>query len=167
MGWSFSNNDVGRKAHIESLTKQFATGYVSLEHRAVGNHLWQLVIDPEGRKFITLDLISKERNGGWGNKNMSESAGPYYYDCPLSLLNKADPPTSPYAEAWRAKVRDWAKKQTETTKKLKELEPGSVINTGTDQFKLLNNLGRSGWRAVDLQGVAWRLTYRWIKARMS
>ena len=51
--------DVGRKAHIESLvnSRRFATGYTSLEHRVVGNHVWQLIQDPDGRKFITLDLI--------------------------------------------------------------------------------------------------------------
>ena len=80
MGWSFSCNDTGRKAHTESLTsaRHFSPGYTPITHRVVGNHVWQLVQRPDGTKFITLDLIAKERGGGWGYKNLDEDWAPYF-----------------------------------------------------------------------------------------
>lgn len=77
MGWSFATLDTGRKAHVESLTSQrhFSPGYIPITHRVVGNHVWQLVQRPDGTKYITLDLIAKERGGGWGYKSMDEDWG--------------------------------------------------------------------------------------------
>ena len=168
MGWSFSCNNIGRKAHIESLTSQrhFSNGYTPITHRVVGNHVWQLVQRPDGTKYITLDLIAKERGGGWGYKSIDEDWGPYFFDCPLPLLDKADPPATPNAEAWRVKVREFAEQQKRLKREMLTLKPGSVIVAGPCQYTLLNDLGRSGWRAKDLGGAYWRLTKRFIKSQL-
>ena len=168
MGWSFSCNNIGRKTHIESLTSQrhFSNGYVPITHRVVGNHVWQLVLRPNGTKFITLDLIAKERNGGWGYKSLDEDWGPYFFDCPLPLLDKADPPATANAEAWRVKVREYADRQKRLKREMQNLKPGTVLVVGPCQYTLLNDLGRSGWRVKDLGGVYWRLTRRFIKSQL-
>ncbi len=168
MGWSFSCNDTGRKAHIESITNQrhFSSGYVPITHRVVGNHVWQLVQRPDGTKFIALDLIAKERGGGWGYKSIDEDCGPYHYDCPITLLDKADPPATPNAEAWRAKVREFADRQQRLKREMQTLKPGSVIVVGPCQYTLLEYLGRSGWRVKDQYGAYWRLTTRFIKSNL-
>ena len=168
MGWSFSMQDTGRKAHIESLTNQrhFSNGYVPITFRVVGNHIWQLVQRPDGTKFIALDLIAKERGGGWGYKSMDEDWGPYFFDCPVTLLDKADPPATPNAEAWRAKVFEYADQQKRLKREMQTLKPGSVIVAGPCQYTLLEDLGRSGWRAKDLGGHNWRLTARFIKSNL-
>ena len=169
MGWSFSCNDTGRKAHIESLTsaRHFSDGYTPITHRVVGSHVWQLVQRPNGAKFIALDLIAKERGGGWGYKNMDEDCGPFYYDCPLALLDKADPPATANAEAWRAKVYEYADRQKRLKREMSTLKPGVVLVVGPCQYTLLNDLGRSGWRAKDSGGAYWRLTKRFIKSQLS
>lgn len=168
MGWSFSCNDTGRKTHIESITNQrhFSNGYVPVAHRVVGSHIWQLVQRPDGTKYIALDLIAKERGGGWGYKSMDEDWGPYHYDCPATLLDKADPPATPNAEAWRAKVFEYADQQKRLKREMQTLKPGSVIVTAQNQYTLLNDLGRSGWRAKDQYGACWRLTTRFIKSQL-
>ena len=168
MGWSFNTQDYGRKAHIESLTNQrhFSNGYVPVTHRVVGNHVWQLVQRPNGTKFIALDLIAKERNGGWGYKSLDEDFGPYFVDCPLTLLDRADPPATPNAEAWRAKVREYADLQRRLKREMSTLKPGTVIVVGPCQYVLLEDLGRSGWTARDLGGHCWRLTRRFIKSQL-
>ena len=168
MGWSFSCNDTGRKAHIESLTSagHFSSGYIPITHRVVGSHIWQLVQRPDGTKFITLDLIAKERGGGWGYKGMDEDWGPCFYDCPTALLDKADPPATPNAEAWRAKVFEYADRQKRLSREMQNLKPGSVIVVGPCQYTLLEDLGRSGWIARDLGGHNWRLTQRFIKSQL-
>lgn len=168
MGWSFSMQDIGRKAHIESLTsaKHFSNGYIPVSHRVVGNHVWQLVQRPDGTKFIALDLIAKERNGGWGYKGMDEDSGPYYFDCPLTLLDKADPPSTANATTWRAKVVEYADRLKRLKREMRALKPGTVIVTAQNQYTLLVDLGRSGWIARDLGGHNWRLTKRFIKSQL-
>lgn len=168
MGWSFAMLDTGRKAHIESLTNQrhFSPGYVPITYRVVGNHIWQLVQRPDGTKYITLDLIAKERNGGWGYKGMDEDSGPYYFDCPLTLLDKADPPSTANATTWRAKVWEYAERLKRLKREMRALKPGTVIVTAQNQYTLLDDLGRSGWRAKDLGGHNWRLTRRFIKSQL-
>lgn len=167
MGWSFSMQDIGRKAHIESLTaaNHFSPGYVPIAYRVVGNHVWQLVQRPDGTKYITLDLIAKERGGGWGYKGLDEDSGPYYFDCPLTLLDKADPPSTANATTWRAKVVEYADRQKRLKREMQNLKPGTVIVVGPCQYTLLDGLGRSGWIARDLGGHNWRLTKRFIKSQ--
>ena len=169
MGWSFAMRDIGRKAHIKSLTsaKHFSNGYVPVTHRVVGNHIWQLVQRPDGTKYITLDLIAKERGGGRGYKGMDEDWGPYFVDCPLTLIRQADPPATPNATAWRIKVREYAEQQKRLKREMLTLKPGSVIVVGPCQYTLLEDLGRSGWTARDLGGHCWRLTRRFIKSQLS
>lgn len=168
MGWSFAMLDTGRKAHIESLTNQrhFSNGYVPITHRVVGNHVWQLVQRPDGTKYIALDLIAKERGGGWGYKSMDEDFGPDHYDCPATLLDKADPPATPNALAWRAKVFEFVDRQKRLKREMQTLKPGTVIVVGPCQYTLLEDLGRSGWRAKDQGGAYWRLTQRFVKSNL-
>lgn len=168
MGWSFSMQDIGRKAHIESLTsaKHFSNGYVPITYRVVGNHVWQLVQRPDGTKYITLDLIAKERGGGWGYKGLDEDWGPTHLDCPLTLLDKADPPATANARAWRAKVVEYADQQKWLKREMQTLKPGTVIVTAQNQYTLLNDLGRSGWRVNDQYGAYWRLTKRFIQSQL-
>jgi hypothetical protein len=121
---------------------------------------------PDGTKFITLDLIAKERGGGWGYKGLDEDWGPYCYDCPLTLLDRADPPATPNATAWRAKVYEYADRQKRLKREMQTLKPGTVIVVGPCQYTLLEDLGRSGWVARDLGGHNWRLTERFIKSQL-
>ena len=169
MGWSFAMQDTGRKAHIESITNQrhFSNGYIPVTFRVVGNHVWQLVQRPDGTKYITLDLIAKERGGGWGYKSLDEDCGPYFFDCPLTLIRQADPPATPNATAWRIKVREYADRERRLKREMSTLKPGSVIVTVQNQYTLLEDLVRSGWRAKDSGGAYWRLTRRFIKSQLS
>lgn len=160
MGWSFSYVDVGRKAHIESLTskRHFSEDYEPLEHRVVGNSVWQLVLHkPTGHKFITLDLIAKQRGGGWGYKGLSEDEGPYEVNCPLSLLNKASPVTEGYAVEWREKVRAY-----HARRKTAKPVPGMVVKYGGHEFRLVEPWApRKGWRVIDADsGNTYRMTAR-------
>lgn len=157
MGWSYAYVDVGRKAHIESLTNQshWSPGYTPLKHRVIGNHVWQLVlIGKTGIKMITLDLIAKERNGGWGHKSMSEFDGPCYYDCPLSYLDQASEPTG-YAVEWRERVRRYHATKPEK----KKLVSGLVVRYGDHAYRLDRPYApRKGWAVTRLDdGCTFRM----------
>lgn len=160
MGWSFNYVDRGRKAHIEDITgpNHFGSDFTKIESRVVGNHIWQLVKQNSAdRTFITLDLIAKDRNGGWGYKGLSEDMGPYHYDCPISLLDKASEPINENAKAWRAKVREIhaAKKAKPKPKPV----PGMVVKYGKATYKLVEPWApRKGWAVVDTEtGACFRM----------
>lgn len=158
MGWLFAYHDVGKKAFIAELTskEQFGAALTPIEHRVVGNNLWQLVrIESTGRLIITLDLIAKQRGAGWGNKGMSEDAGPCEINCPLSLLNKASPVTEGYAVEWRERVR------RHHAAKAAKFKPhaGLVIYYGGLSYLLLSPAGaRRGWHCQDtVTGASYRI----------
>ena len=67
--------------------------------------------------------IAEYRNHELFVKTMDESEGPYYYDCPLGLLAKAEqhPPTNKYSRNWRAKVHQYHQRAKEIDKLLKQL----------------------------------------------
>lgn len=75
-----------------------------------GRRVWSAYRNPvSGWSWVQLDLISVSE-GDFGYKSISEDEGPYYLDCPLHIIEAAGPlpaiPSSPYAEQWRARVRE-------------------------------------------------------------
>lgn len=161
MGWTFNCVDYGRKNFIESLTgkQHFSEGFEPLAHRVVGNHVWQAVRTPAGRVMITLDLIAKERGGGWGYKGMTEDWGPYHYDCPLSLLDMCTETDNENANAWRAKVREWHEKRKKNAKP----EPGLRVSYGGRVYTLVSTWApRKGWSVKDDLGNQYRMKARQV-----
>lgn len=105
MGWLFGWSTRGELAdHLIS-----GNGVKTIKHAWKGNNLWAV---QEGTKrdgtkelFIALYLTKGRTNSseGWGYKDMDETAGPYYYNCPISFLNMVPDPGG-YATEWRAQV---------------------------------------------------------------
>lgn len=169
MGWSFGMFNRCRKDFIDSITSQqhYSKGYTPLEHRVVGNNVYQLVrIEAKNRVYIALTLIAKERNGGWGYKGLNEDMFPYQVDCPLSLLNKADPTPNANAQAWRAKVREY-----HASKKAK-IKPsaGMVLHLGGTQYRLdePHQNARKGWVVTRMtDGARFRAPCHQINAALA
>ncbi len=116
MGWDFT-----RDASKADIVKDCLFGgakpteYVPIAHKTVGNCLWVVFEhDSQDRnaRFIGLYLLEKQRGYGWGYKPMDEGMGPYELSCPLQFLDITPLPQSPFAEAWRAKVRDYHAQKT-------------------------------------------------------
>lgn len=168
MGWLFEWHDRGRAEYLKRLTNKdhFATGYTPIACRAVSNRVWQAVRhETTGEVFIHLDLIAKQRNGGWGYKGMSEEAGPYYYDCPLSLLAMCTEPKHEYSKEWREKVR----KYHAAKKALPKPEPGLTVKIGERQYELLEKLApRKGWKVRDIDyGGLYRMPMKQLSRALS
>lgn len=64
---------------------------------------WQVLeAKKTGERFIVLYLCEYDRHSqDWGYKDICESMGPYYYDCPIKYLDM----TPPADEHWREGVR--------------------------------------------------------------
>lgn len=101
-----------RKDVVAILLKDFTTSdgdkVTNLKHCTKGNVLWTVKeiahADGTAERVIGCDLLSKSKYG-WGYKPMDETMGPYYFTCPLAYLELAGPTTSPYAKAWRERVK--------------------------------------------------------------
>jgi hypothetical protein len=52
---------------------------------------------------------------------------PYYYDCPVKLLDKADPPDTEHATKWRDAVRKVAAEKKAARARVAALKPGDEI----------------------------------------
>ena len=94
----YSRNDV-----VTDIVNQYTSERFSIIDRKAtnfGRHLWMLIQPKEGPSFICLFKLSSY-GGDWGYKPIDESMGPVYWDCPVSLIQQADPPTTEYATEWR------------------------------------------------------------------
>lgn len=148
MGWLFScDRNFGKQDQIAKFREPgyWSNGVKLLADRVVGNHYWAAIELASGRKLVFLALLqSGGKNMGWGYKDMDESMGPCYFDCPLSLLAMTDEPTEGYAVAWRAKVR-----AHHAAKKARpKLTTGLVLRYGEHDYRLERQAGaRRGWFA--------------------
>ena len=71
--------------------------------------------------FLTRNDTKEYHNFGY--KPMTENMNPYYYDCPLRILNLLTPTTNPYALEWRKKCREKRK----AINAIERLKPGTRI----------------------------------------
>jgi hypothetical protein len=116
MGWLFGYGDK-RKDVIRSRCEGWVrddgrAGCRTLKKCIRGNTLWTVReawhIDDTGveikEKWIGCDLMGAS-DGDWGYKDMCESMGPCYYNCPLEYLDEVPMPKGEFAQKWRDTVR--------------------------------------------------------------
>ena len=130
MGWLHTQYATKQDV-IRDLTRE--TDYRRTLRQSVrGNTLYQLVeLKKDGGKFIEIDLLRGDRNFGWGYKDLSEDCGPCVDDCPLYMLDLADPPSTDTARSWRASVRAYHarinRERREAREKAKTLVSGTAV----------------------------------------
>lgn len=132
MGWLISH-DLTKAEQVAELAQGWSnkngTGSRCVGHSVRGNvfyGVFEPTIDgkphnsPESR-WISICLLRKDRNAGWGYKNMSESMHPYNYDCPLKFLKMAPTVAS---QDWRDNVEaHHARKRAQAS----PLQPGDTF----------------------------------------
>lgn len=130
---------MGRTSCDKWLTKQDVVNDILLDYNPYikdyklnGKELWAIMepqkTDTQQTNFLEVFVLEKS-NGVWGYKNMDESMGPYYYNCPQAFIDMV-----PVAnQEWRDQRVKWLADKTKT-KTLK-----NSINVG-DTVKLTN-----GW----------------------
>ena len=121
MGWDFTEGAT-RKHVIWEITMSFddASGkhWRCIAHKAGKDAYWSVwqAGDDETSRYILCSLIEKQKEFGYGYKNMSEETGPFYYDCPLEYLDMTPAPTGIYCNDWRDNVRKWHNEQNRIIK---------------------------------------------------
>jgi|ETNvirnome_2_300_1030623.scaffolds.fasta_scaffold16669_3 hypothetical protein len=155
MGWDAyyawqTLGDVHR--HIEG---NYSEGYKVLAVRktSYGRHHWMVVETPEGERFIAFTLI-RGKSGDYAKKDMSESCGPSYYDCPLSLFDLVPEPPNEWAKAWRENVR------AHHEAKRRKFQPGDRVLSYGKLYTVHGKLGKGkrSYTIIDDDGRRWRST---------
>ncbi len=112
-----------------------------LKHSVVGNIAYTLSEHPvsgeEGKTFKIISVIKIVKDEGeFGYKDMDESMGPFYYDCPKSILKESTIQTET-AVKWRNDCTEHAKNKKKQVEKIKGLK--SAMKAG-DKY----DMGRFG-----------------------
>jgi len=168
MGWLHGWDS--KQELVDHLTdpKEFSSALMP-KHRLVGNHLWLVLQGNEKADkpwaTVMLCLISCDK-GQWGYKDMDESAGPSYYDCPVLLIKLVESmaggePPNEYAKNWRQKCRDYAARRKENSK---PKVAGTVVELYGKQYKLMRKLApRQGWEVLaSKDNLYYRMTAKHI-----
>lgn len=134
-----------------------------LAHRAIGNRLWLLAQtrsgEHAGRIWIGLTLIDSRR-GEVAVKCMDETVGPYYYDCPLTFLDRADAPVGPYAGPWREQVHAFHANRAARRAAIRQ---GLRVSYDGRTYVLRHSLGRRGWEVQREDGMVFRMKARQLQ----
>lgn len=151
MGWIFKTNQSKADLIADRTRNQETEGckYECLSYRVIGNHLWKIskYTNKETGKVIMeicLDLLSSQKNYGWGYKDLCESMGPSYYDCPLSFLNECPAVLdSQYAVGWRDAVRQYHASKKIQKSKYANVEIGRMYTIiGSDEVPNITITGK-------------------------
>jgi hypothetical protein len=107
MGWHSDYNWKSKKDVVaSSLQPGRFNGLNVIAHKSTRSGLWMVVENPDtGLRGIAFDLIER-RDGTYWVKEMAESDGPYYYDCPEKFLTMVPPIASKafmYNNQWRSR----------------------------------------------------------------
>jgi len=159
MGWTFGWYSIKElKSHI---LNQFNNEHYKLldsKGTSFGKRLWVAFENKKTNKsFIALYLLQKSEED-WGYKDMDESMGPNYYDCPLELLDKTTGDvTSKYAINWRKAVREHHSEKKEKS----QLKAGDIFELYDIKYTVISKSKKS-W-IVRANGVNKRMTPKHFK----
>ena len=147
MGWDSStawNTKAKAKAYLDDSIKR--SGWTIHDTKASRDGQWYL-IERQGEMIIYLGLMKKGR-GEYAIKTISESMGPYYFDCPLKWLDLA--PVA--SQEWRDKVKELHQR------KALKLEIGLTFELYGKRYKVDRYSEiRKRWMVKDESGMVWAL----------
>lgn len=109
MGWDFSHRPSGEKLK-DFFEKEFPD--VTIVESAVVDEIFYAAVkinqgEREGMTTAVVCLTKRQPNGrcNFGYKAMDETMHPFYYDCPLRVLDKLSPTINESALEWRTRCR--------------------------------------------------------------
>ena len=105
MSWSFTKGQSKQSLLQELTSRGIAHAMVNGREQCELYAVETVEIGGVPTKIMVVYLLSEDPGYGWGCAAFDEQEGPYYFDCPAALLELCDPPASPGAQRWRARVR--------------------------------------------------------------
>ena len=113
MGWTTPWDNQYRSTVVENIIGDIKLhgGEVLCKRTTnFGRSLWLTIKSPGGPSYVCLFLL-RSHEGEWSYKDVDESMGPYQSNCPLSIIEAADPPCNQFATEWREKVVAYHKRK--------------------------------------------------------
>ena len=155
MGWTsyhathYKNGRVDRKAECDAYFMEgLNKGYYDILKSSMKGSVYYAAVKPlkkysediNGNKIIVdipletqqvfgivfLTQVDTKDYHNFSYKDMDETMGPCYYDCPKSILDLLSPTNNEYANNWRAKCREQIAKKTNPNS-LNKLPFNSII----------------------------------------
>lgn len=125
MGWSSCTSWSNKKQVVNELKNDLAKNYNIIADKSTKTGLWAVIEHKqEAKRYIFLALI-QTRGGKYKEyyvKEMTESSGPCYYDCPLEFLELVPCPTErEWAAEWRQKVMTYHNTKVKQKEQVKSL----------------------------------------------
>lgn len=148
MGWNASDNWKTREDALAEIRRDLQNdpNFKILQMQTTGNRLWYIAETPEGSRYIGLFLLKSMGTDGWACKGMSESAGPVYYDCPVTYLDKVPDPGG-HATAWRVRVREHHANRAGVRKRV----VGDVFRYNDRYYRLYSRASAAGaWMVTEV-----------------
>lgn len=134
-----------------------------------GRHLWSVRETLNGYKYIHLDLVSN-MGGALAYKPMDETMRPYYYDCPLSLLEYAEKKENvaeinENAKVWRREVRRLVEGKAIEKEKLKKItyKEKEKVSVYGKIYTILSIEKRGKYIIIDSAGRKYRARKKQLK----
>jgi len=119
MGWTFTRKEKGM-----SIKEFFQAEYSSFEvlDSVSSLHVAYLLCKRREDVFVVVCLLSHRSKDyyNFGYKDMDETMGPYYFECPDRFLDQLTPTESENALNWRANCRT-------RNEKLRQLSNGCIV----------------------------------------
>lgn len=171
MGWTSSYIWNSKQSMVNHCIDESTWGAKTevIKHSVRGNHVWVLVKDKASEEIsVVLFLISKFNDGEWGYKDLCDSSGPFYYDCPVSFIKSTQESPRKLCDRtknWHTEVKQFHAKERTLKKKLNALVPGDRVEYGKVIYVLVEKLGRLGWNVINtIDGIEYRMKTKQLKA---
>ena len=152
MGWTFPHSTTTKARLKEEILSDYRhhPNWKILKTALVGSCFWMALHSLKtDEKFIVLYLMEKH-DGVYGYKDMDETMHPFFYNCPLSLL---DLTTSPKNEAnpWRRAMR--ANAARVAMRKITPIKVGDfvTVRNGKGFYKVIGRCGTRSWHIEDVK----------------
>ena len=132
MGWTSYNakNYKNGKVDVKKECDEAISGWDCQVLRSVlKGSVWYGAVKLKDGRVIGMVVLTSVRNNDYYNfayKDIDESCGPGYYDCPKAIINMLTPTDNEWANEWRQKCLN-RKKEKSTIEKLNELPIGTTI----------------------------------------
>lgn len=122
MGWTSYHTERSTKDEIIYSLERY--GHKVLKYAAVNGAHYAAVLELNSNKVFGYVALVR-RSSTYENfciKEMDDTMGPCYYDCPAAILDLLSPTESEFANNWRKKCRECA-----NILKVKNMKPGCIF----------------------------------------
>ncbi len=164
MGWTFPHSTTTKKRLVDEILSDYRhhPNWKIIKTALVGSCFWMALHSLKtDEKFIVLYLMEKH-DGVYGYKDMDETMHPFYYNCPLALLDLTSSLMNE-ANAWRQEMR----KQIAEKKalKAKPIVIGDIV-TVRNAKGIYKVIGRYGPRSFCIEDINSYRVYRCGTSRL-